>query len=293
MVWVRPGKLPAKVIVAPNSPRARAQHSTAPAASEGATSGSVTRRNTDQPRRAQGRRRLLEPLVGRAQRALHRDDQERHRDEGLGEHDGRGRERDRHAEPVVEVAARRTRCARTRAAARRRPTTGGRTSGSVTSARTTRRPGHRGPRQQPRERDADGQGDHRSRPSPSTATATAPTRRRRSAGSSVSRPHGARTTSAASGSSRNASATRRRVRAAPTGARCDDPPRSARRARSAALIIRPTAHRSQRQPVRETRTRRSSDGLAVRREHVRHERLPPRTGSAPWSAARSGTSSTR
>ena len=45
MVWVRPGKLPAKVIVAPNSPRARAHDSTAPAASDGATRGRVTRRN--------------------------------------------------------------------------------------------------------------------------------------------------------------------------------------------------------------------------------------------------------
>src|SRR5919199_170065 len=48
MVWVVPGKLPAKVIVAPNSPSARAQHSTAPAATPGATDGSVTRRNVSQ-----------------------------------------------------------------------------------------------------------------------------------------------------------------------------------------------------------------------------------------------------
>src|SRR2546423_12437215 len=46
MVWVRPGKLPANVMVAPNSPSARAQHSTVPAASPGATIGRVTRRNT-------------------------------------------------------------------------------------------------------------------------------------------------------------------------------------------------------------------------------------------------------
>src|SRR5919205_277098 len=44
MVCVFPGKLPAKVIVAPNSPSARAQQSTAHAATPGATSGSVTRR---------------------------------------------------------------------------------------------------------------------------------------------------------------------------------------------------------------------------------------------------------
>src|ERR1700729_4081818 len=46
MVSVRPGKLPAKVIVAPNSPSARAQHRTAPAPSDGAIIGTVTRRNT-------------------------------------------------------------------------------------------------------------------------------------------------------------------------------------------------------------------------------------------------------
>src|SRR6185369_9196213 len=45
-VCVRPGTLPAKVMVAPNSPSARAHVSTAPATSEGRTSGSVTRRNT-------------------------------------------------------------------------------------------------------------------------------------------------------------------------------------------------------------------------------------------------------
>ena len=39
-----PGELPAKVMVAPNSPRARAQHSTVPAASDGAIRGSVTLR---------------------------------------------------------------------------------------------------------------------------------------------------------------------------------------------------------------------------------------------------------
>ena len=46
MVWVRPWRLPAKVTVAPNSPRARAQHSTAPAMIDGAACGRVTRRKT-------------------------------------------------------------------------------------------------------------------------------------------------------------------------------------------------------------------------------------------------------
>src|SRR5215207_4733072 len=45
-VLVRPGKLPANVIDAPNSPSARAHASTAPAISAGRIVGSVTRRNT-------------------------------------------------------------------------------------------------------------------------------------------------------------------------------------------------------------------------------------------------------
>src|SRR5262249_32234155 len=45
-VWVTPGRLPAKVIVAPDSPTARDQARTAPAISDGAMSGSVTLRNT-------------------------------------------------------------------------------------------------------------------------------------------------------------------------------------------------------------------------------------------------------
>src|SRR5262249_34508656 len=48
MVWVRPGKLPANVMVAPNSPRARAQHSAAPAATDGRTRGTVMCRKTVQ-----------------------------------------------------------------------------------------------------------------------------------------------------------------------------------------------------------------------------------------------------
>ena len=65
MVWVTPGRLPAKVIVAPNSPSARAQVSTVPAASEGQISGSVTRRKTVQRfaprlRAASSSRRFIE-----------------------------------------------------------------------------------------------------------------------------------------------------------------------------------------------------------------------------------------
>ena len=48
MVWVLPGMLPANVMVAPNSPSARAHESALPAASAGAMSGSVTRRKMRQ-----------------------------------------------------------------------------------------------------------------------------------------------------------------------------------------------------------------------------------------------------
>ncbi len=48
VVCVTPLKLPANVMVAPNSPSARAQVRAAPAASDGPIDGSVTRRNTVQ-----------------------------------------------------------------------------------------------------------------------------------------------------------------------------------------------------------------------------------------------------
>ena len=48
IVWVVPGKLPAKVMVAPNSPSARAHASAEPAASAGPIAGKVTRRNVYQ-----------------------------------------------------------------------------------------------------------------------------------------------------------------------------------------------------------------------------------------------------
>ncbi len=142
MVWVRPGKLPANVIVAPNSPSARAQHSTAPAAMPGATSGSVTRRNVGPPAGAERGGGLLVAGVGAAQRALDRDHQERHRDERLGEHHAGGGERQRDPERARRASApTRPRRPKTSSSATP-PTTGGSTSGTVTSARTSRRPGN-------------------------------------------------------------------------------------------------------------------------------------------------------
>ena len=46
MVWVSPGMLATKVMVAPNSPSALAKQSTTPAMRPGSASGSVTVRNT-------------------------------------------------------------------------------------------------------------------------------------------------------------------------------------------------------------------------------------------------------
>ena len=46
MVWVRPARFPANVMVAPNSPSALAQASTAPAAIDGHTMGRVIRLRT-------------------------------------------------------------------------------------------------------------------------------------------------------------------------------------------------------------------------------------------------------
>ena len=54
---------------------------------------------------AERRGDVLEAGVGGAQRALDADHQERHRDERLGDHDGRRRERDRDAERLVEPGA--------------------------------------------------------------------------------------------------------------------------------------------------------------------------------------------
>src|SRR5450759_3000861 len=103
-VCVRPGKFPAKVMVAPNSPRARAQQSTAPEKMAGRSSGSVTRANTIQPL-APRARAASHSGVERAKAALNRDHQERHGDEGLGHHRGRGRERYLDAERLVEDGA--------------------------------------------------------------------------------------------------------------------------------------------------------------------------------------------
>ncbi len=89
IVCVVPGKLPANVIVAPNSPSARAHASTAPAISAGRIAGSVTRRNAYQRDAAERAGGVLVAAVELAQRGLDGEHEERHRDERLGDHDAR------------------------------------------------------------------------------------------------------------------------------------------------------------------------------------------------------------
>ena len=129
------------MIVAPNSPSARAQQSTAPAMSDGRIMGRVTRRKTCKPRRAERARRVLEPPIGGPERGLDGEDEEGHRDERLRE--------DRAADMEGEVHARRDRGTDRRAhflpsASRSAmpPTTGGSTIGSRVSACTRLRPGY-------------------------------------------------------------------------------------------------------------------------------------------------------
>ena len=106
-VWVRPEMLPAKVSVAPNSPSARAHASVAPATSDGAMSGAMTRRKTssrDAPKLA-----AVSSNAGSsaAQRAFDGDDEKRHSDEGLRHHDCDRRERQLPTERVVHPTAQR------------------------------------------------------------------------------------------------------------------------------------------------------------------------------------------
>src|SRR6266545_7354716 len=140
MVWVRPGKLPANVIVAPNSPSARAQQSTAPAATPGAMSGSVTLRNT-----VQG----LAPSVAAA--ASYRASAPRRAPSTLITRKGIATNVSATTTPAVvngrlipNVASSQPPSSPRRPKTSSRatpPTTGGNTSGTVTSARANLRPG--------------------------------------------------------------------------------------------------------------------------------------------------------
>ena len=85
MVWVRPGRLPAKVMVAPNSPSARAQHRAAPATSDGGDERDRDRPEPAPRAGAEGGGRVLVAPVQLPQAGLGGDDQERHGHERLGQ----------------------------------------------------------------------------------------------------------------------------------------------------------------------------------------------------------------
>ena len=93
IVWVTPLKLPANVIVAPNSPSARAHVSAAPAASDGRDRGERDAAQHGPAARAERRARVFVARVERTERRLHGDHEERHRDERLGEDHALVRER--------------------------------------------------------------------------------------------------------------------------------------------------------------------------------------------------------
>src|SRR6478609_5039434 len=204
MVCVVPGKLPAKVIVAPNSPRARAQQSTAPAPIPGATSGRVTRRNVVQraapsvaatsSNRASAARSAPSTLTTRNGIATNVS-----ATTTAGVVKGR-------LQPVASYSGRPSKPCRPSTRKRATPpTTGGSTSGTVTRARSSERP-----------RISDRASTHASGTPRSAETAVAevaqisesrsasPTPGAVSAG--TNRPQGARTSSPTSGSTRKATA---------------------------------------------------------------------------------------
>src|SRR3954447_21633920 len=141
MVCVRPGKLPANVIVAPNSPSARAQQSTAPAATPGATIGKVIRRNAVQ-----------RPAPRVAAASSYRASAPRSAPSTLITRNGIATNASATTTPAVvngrlipnaESSQLPTRPRRPKTSSSATPpTTGGSTSGTVTSARTRRRPGN-------------------------------------------------------------------------------------------------------------------------------------------------------
>ena len=94
MVWVRPATLPANMMVAPNSPKARAQAMTAPPASEGRASGTVMRRNVRQGRAPRVGGDGFEALVDALEAGAGGADVEGGGDEHLRQHDGGGGEGD-------------------------------------------------------------------------------------------------------------------------------------------------------------------------------------------------------
>ena len=105
MVWVSPGMLETKVMVAPNSPIALAKPSTMPASTPGSASGSVTVEEHPPGCRAQRARGLLQPLVDRFDRQPDRPHQQRKRHDAAGQRGAGPAEREHDAEMVGEPCA--------------------------------------------------------------------------------------------------------------------------------------------------------------------------------------------
>ena len=130
------------MIVAPNSPSARAHASTAPPASAGSASGTVTRANVRSgpiPSVADASSYTRSTDGEPGARGAH---VERRADEELREHDRRGGEREPHVQRV-RAPARRARTCRTRTAARARRPPAARRSAGRRSRRRRARPGKR------------------------------------------------------------------------------------------------------------------------------------------------------
>src|SRR5262249_54998375 len=217
IVCVSPRRLPANRIVAPNSPRARAQVNAAPAITEGAMSGSTTRRNVVNRRAPSGAAASSERVWG-AQRAASTTITKK----GMATNASA-----RIAPQVVNGSVMPNQSSRYCPTRPRRPkarssatppTTGGSTIGSRTSARTRRRPG----------RSVRARTHARGRPKAkaSAVALTEQTSESRSASrttgsvrSSVSSDQGARWRSPMSGTTKNATATAARTATTTEGRR--------------------------------------------------------------------------
>ena len=231
-----------------------------------------------QPGRAEGGGGLLEAAVGAAERALDGDDEERHRHERLRDDDARGGERQRDPEPRSRYCPTTPRRPNASSSATP-PTTGGSTSGRVTRARSTAAAAEPGPGQHPGQRYPE---DQRQRPSlrwHRSATAAALRERHCSGGPQEARPRGPDSI-AASGTSRNS---------APISAGTASGQGTAERFRTcrrAGPVRSGPAHGLANPPAVE-------DGHAPPGRGRSRRRPGPRSGSPPWSARRSGRSSTR
>ena len=257
-------------MVAPNSPSARAQHEDR-ARLQRRPDQRQRHAAEDRPARgAERARRVLEAAIDRAQRAFHGEDEERHRDERLGEHRAGGRERQADAEPCVEPAA---------PTSPRRPKATQQRDAADDRRQHDRQ--HRERAQQPRP------GKRRRAPAPTRAAARA---RSRAPSPRASRPAtgGARVSDLGAGELLPDRRQRRRARAdrraAATKSAAATPPSTTRRRRRSRAAA---SRRARCQAAQESVV---SPGSSVPRigEHEGDERPRRRRGSAPRCSAAIG-----